>query len=99
MTTHVVYHRLSTAMEGAEAALNRTDVLLAQFKRSLHARVNAEIRDLLHGRVCVGCEPSYCAASAAAFVLERDGVWVEPQPCPTCDGWKLVNSSEVSHAA
>jgi coenzyme F420-reducing hydrogenase gamma subunit len=96
MTTQV-YQRLETAKDGAESALNRTDVLLAQFKRSLHARVNAEIRNLLRGRVCLGCEPSYCAASAAAFVLERDGVWVEPQPCQRCDGFRLVPSSGVSH--
>jgi hypothetical protein len=98
MTTQV-YTRLDTAIEGAAAALNRTDVLLAQFKRSLHSRVNAEIRNLLRGRVCLGCIPGYADAASQAFVLEGDGVWVEPQPCPKCDGFRLVSSTGAPEAA
>jgi hypothetical protein len=97
--TEVVYHRLATAKDGAEAVLNRTDVLLAQFKRSLHDRFNAEIAGQLRGRVCVECEPSFCAAAGAAYVLEGQGVWVEPQPCPDCDGWRLMPSTGGPDAA
>jgi hypothetical protein len=85
MTTQV-YTRLDTAIEGAAAALAEGNALMAQFNRKLLVR-------LLRGRLCPTCEANYCAASAAAYVLEGDGVWVEPVACPDCDGWALRPSA------
>lgn len=91
MTTEV-YQRLGTAIEGAAAALAEGNALMAQFNRKLLVR-------LLRGRLCPTCDASYCAAAARAYVLEGDGVWVEPVACPDCDGWALYPSrGEAPHA-
>lgn len=92
MTTHssTPTARLKESIDGAEATLTTTEMLLAQFRRGIKEKA-ATRQPCPH--------PGYCDAACQAYVLEGDGVWVEPQPCPHCDGWRLVRSQAVSHAA
>jgi hypothetical protein len=92
MTTHssTPTARLKESIDGADTTLTATERLLAQFRRSIKEKIALR-------QPCP--HPGFCEAAGHSYYLEGDGIWLEPQPCPHCDGFRLVRSQEVSRAA